>query len=101
VAKVEGYFFLFIYRTTFPYSLYLLEVFNVITCTSIFIAPFRCGAGPRSCVLISVLALGGEGLGTAGLPESKLREFCREAGFSQVRRLPIEDPFNVIYEIKP
>jgi SAM-dependent methyltransferase len=48
------------------------------------------------------LALGGEGLGTAGLPESKLREFCREAGFSQVRRLPIiEDPFNVVYEIKP
>jgi SAM-dependent methyltransferase len=47
------------------------------------------------------LALGGEGLGTAGLPESKLREFCREAGFSQVRRLLIEDPFNVVYEIKP
>ncbi len=47
------------------------------------------------------LAAGGEGLGTAGLPESKVREFCKEAGFRTVHRLPIENPFNVLYEIKP
>jgi hypothetical protein len=54
VAKVEGYFFLFIYQTTFPYSLHLLEAFNVITYTS-FYPLFRSGTGPRGCVLISVL----------------------------------------------
>jgi SAM-dependent methyltransferase len=47
------------------------------------------------------LAGHGEGLGTMGLPEPKLRELCAEAGFSDVRRLPIEDPFNNLYEIKP
>ncbi len=46
------------------------------------------------------LAVGGEGLGTAGLPESKVRELCKEAGFSKVNRVPIENPFNVLYEIK-
>ena len=43
----------------------------------------------------------GEGLGTAGLPERKLQEFCREAGFSNVRRVPLEHPFNTLYEIMP
>jgi SAM-dependent methyltransferase len=43
----------------------------------------------------------GEGLGTAGLPEGKLQEFCREAGFSNVRRVPLEHPFNSLYEIMP
>jgi SAM-dependent methyltransferase len=46
------------------------------------------------------LAHGGEGLGTCGLPEAKVRELCDEAGFGDVRRLPIENPFNVLYEIK-
>jgi SAM-dependent methyltransferase len=47
------------------------------------------------------LAHGGEGLGTVGLPEAKVRELCAEAGFSDVRRLPIEDPFSIVYEITP
>jgi 2-polyprenyl-3-methyl-5-hydroxy-6-metoxy-1,4-benzoquinol methylase len=47
------------------------------------------------------LAHGGEGLGTVGLPEAKVRELSTEAGFSSVRRLPFEDPFDVVYEIKP
>ena len=47
------------------------------------------------------LADHGEGLGTLGLPESKLRTLSTEAGFSAVRRVPIEDPFNVLYEITP
>lgn len=41
----------------------------------------------------------GEGLGTLGLPEGKLRELCLEAGFSNVRRVPIDLPFNILYEI--
>ena len=47
------------------------------------------------------LAGGGEGLGTLGLPESKVRELCAEAGFSSVRKLPLENPFNNIYEVTP
>jgi SAM-dependent methyltransferase len=43
----------------------------------------------------------GEGLGTAGLPESKLDELCREAGFSKVSRVPLENPFNNLYEVRP
>jgi 2-polyprenyl-3-methyl-5-hydroxy-6-metoxy-1,4-benzoquinol methylase len=47
------------------------------------------------------LANGGEGLGTMGLPETKVRELCAAAGFSSVRRLPIQNPFNALYEAKP
>jgi 2-polyprenyl-3-methyl-5-hydroxy-6-metoxy-1,4-benzoquinol methylase len=47
------------------------------------------------------LAHGGEGLGTCGMPEAKVRELCAEAGFGSVTRLPVENPFNVIYEAKP
>ena len=47
------------------------------------------------------LAHHGEGLGTAGIPESKMRELAAEAGFSQVRRVPMENPFNILYEITP
>ena len=46
------------------------------------------------------LAAGGEGLGTMGLPEPKLQELCLEAGFSSVRRA-WEDPFRVLFEVKP
>jgi hypothetical protein len=47
------------------------------------------------------LAEGGAGLGTMGLPETRLRSLAEEAGFSSVRRLPLENPFNSLYEIKP
>jgi SAM-dependent methyltransferase len=47
------------------------------------------------------LAAGGVGLWTLGLPESKLREMCIEAGFRSVERFPLENPFNVFYGIKP
>jgi SAM-dependent methyltransferase len=43
----------------------------------------------------------GEGLGTVGLPEGKLQELAREAGFSNVRRVPLENPFNNFYELQP
>jgi 2-polyprenyl-3-methyl-5-hydroxy-6-metoxy-1,4-benzoquinol methylase len=46
------------------------------------------------------LANGGEGLGTCGLPESKLRELALAAGFGSVRKLPLENPFNNLYELK-
>lgn len=46
------------------------------------------------------LAHGGAGLGTCGLPEAKARELCAQAGFSQVRRVPMENPFNNLYEAR-
>ena len=47
------------------------------------------------------LAGHGEGLGALGLPEARLQELCLEAGFSNVRRVPLENPFNNLYEIQP
>ena len=43
----------------------------------------------------------GEGLGTVGLPESKVRELCLEAGFSSVQRAPIDNPFNSFFVATP
>lgn len=51
--------------------------------------------------MMTSLAHHGEGLGTAGLPESKMRELSAEAGFSHVRRIQMENPFNILYEITP
>jgi len=51
--------------------------------------------------MTSSLAHHGEGLGTVGIPESKMRELSAEAGFSHVRRVPMENPFNILYEITP
>jgi 2-polyprenyl-3-methyl-5-hydroxy-6-metoxy-1,4-benzoquinol methylase len=47
------------------------------------------------------LANGGVGLGTLGLHEPKMRESCEEVGFRNVRCVPIENPFNKLYEVKP
>jgi len=58
------------------------------------------GVSVLYCMTTS-LAGQGEGLGTVGLPEGKLRELSMEAGFSSVRRVPLENPFNILYEIQP
>ena len=47
------------------------------------------------------LANGGVGLGTVGFHEPKVRELCGAAGFSSVRKVPLENPFNTLYEVKP
>jgi SAM-dependent methyltransferase len=46
------------------------------------------------------LANGGVGLGTVGFHEPKVRELCGAAGFSNVRKVPVENPFNSLYEVK-
>jgi 2-polyprenyl-3-methyl-5-hydroxy-6-metoxy-1,4-benzoquinol methylase len=63
------------------------------------IATMYYGASVFYCMTTS-LAHGGAGLGTHGLPEARLRELCLEAGFTSVRRTPIEDPFDILYEVK-
>ena len=45
------------------------------------------------------LAQDGEGLGTLGLPESRLRQLAGKAGFGQVRRVEMDNPFNTLYEL--
>jgi hypothetical protein len=45
------------------------------------------------------LAQGGEGLGTFGLTESRMRKLCAEAGFSAVRTAPLS--FHMLYEAEP
>ena len=64
------------------------------------IAVVKLGASIHFCMTTS-LAQGGLGLGTVGLPEGKVKEFTREAGFTSVRRLPVEHPLNVLYETRP
>jgi 2-polyprenyl-3-methyl-5-hydroxy-6-metoxy-1,4-benzoquinol methylase len=61
---------------------------------------FFYGASVLYCMTTS-LAHDGEGLGTLGLHEPKVRELCAEAGFSSVQRVPLENPFNNLYEVKP
>jgi SAM-dependent methyltransferase len=47
------------------------------------------------------LANNGAGLGTLGFHEAKVHELCEKAGFTSVRRVPLENPFNNLYEAKP
>jgi 2-polyprenyl-3-methyl-5-hydroxy-6-metoxy-1,4-benzoquinol methylase len=58
------------------------------------------GASVLYCMTTS-LANGGVGLGTLGFNEKTAREMCAKAGFSKVKRLPLENPFNIVYEIRP
>jgi SAM-dependent methyltransferase len=52
------------------------------------------------CLPVS-LAAGGAGLGTLGLPPAVLTNLAVEAGFSTVRQVQIDNPFNNLYEISP
>jgi 2-polyprenyl-3-methyl-5-hydroxy-6-metoxy-1,4-benzoquinol methylase len=45
------------------------------------------------------LAQDGAGLGTCGFNEHTARRLCAEAGFGTVRRVEIDNPFNILYEI--
>ena len=46
------------------------------------------------------LAEGGEGLGTLGLPEPVLRQLAAKAGFTHVRHVAMDNPFNSLYELE-
>ncbi|MFD7554375.1 hypothetical protein ACFV9E_07510 [Streptomyces sp. NPDC059835] len=47
------------------------------------------------------LANGAAALGTCGMPEAVVREPCTEAGCTSVARSTQEDPFNLLYAIRP
>jgi hypothetical protein len=44
---------------------------------------------------------GGVGLGTLGLPPSRLEQLCRQAGFSRFHLHDVGDPANLYYEVRP
>jgi SAM-dependent methyltransferase len=47
------------------------------------------------------LAHGGTGLGTCGFNPHTADAMCADAGFSSVRRIDMENPFNNLYEARP
>jgi SAM-dependent methyltransferase len=56
------------------------------------------GASVLHCMSLS-LGEGGVGLGTAGVTEAKLKELAFAAGFTSIRSVPIQNPFNTLYEL--
>jgi SAM-dependent methyltransferase len=63
------------------------------------LAKFTYSASTLYCMTTS-LSQGGAGIGTCMGPR-KAEELAQEAGFGSFRRLPIEDPFTVVYEVRP
>ena len=50
--------------------------------------------------LTTSLAHGGAGIG-AVMGEPKARELAAKTGFSSFQRVPVQDPFSALYELKP
>lgn len=59
------------------------------------------GFSITSCMSSATSEPGGMGLGTVGLPASKLQELTSAAGFSRFQRHDPGEPSNVYYEIRP
>jgi SAM-dependent methyltransferase len=57
------------------------------------------GCSVLYCMSVS-LAHDGAGLGTCGLHHPKLEEIATAAEFGRVRKLPLENPFNNLYELR-
>ncbi len=64
------------------------------------VATLMYGVSIVYCMTTS-LAHGGHGLGTLGLPEARVRDLCAGGGFGSVARIPLEDPFNALYAVRP
>lgn len=86
-----------------PGGIYVLLEFNAgetLGANTGPLGPYLYASSVLYCMTTS-LAQGGAGLGTAGMSESTVRRLCGEAGFAGVRRLPLDDPFHAIYEVRP
>ena len=62
--------------------------------------PFMYAMSLHFCMTTS-LANNGAGLGTVGLPESKVKEYCDLVGFSRVKKIETDHPLNSVFEIRP
>jgi SAM-dependent methyltransferase len=63
------------------------------------IATLLYGFSVMLCMPVS-LAEGGAGLGTLGLPEPRLRELADRAGFAELQRIEMDNPFNALYALR-
>ena len=59
------------------------------------------GSSVASCLPSGLSEPGGAGLGTLGLPPSRLEGLCRDAGFGRFTVHDIADPANLYYEVRP
>jgi 2-polyprenyl-3-methyl-5-hydroxy-6-metoxy-1,4-benzoquinol methylase len=59
------------------------------------------GSSVASCLPSGLSEAGGAGLGTLGLPPSRLEALCRSAGFSRFTLHDVGDPANLYYEVRP
>ena len=64
------------------------------------IATLMYGVSILYCLTTS-LAHNVHGLGTLGLPAAAVRELCGAAGFTAIEPIPLEDPFNALYAVRP
>lgn len=59
------------------------------------------GGSVSSCLPSGLSDPGGAGLGTLGLPPSRLETLCRDAGFGRFQIHDAADPANLYYEVRP
>lgn len=59
------------------------------------------GGSVAACLPSGLSEPGGAGLGTLGLPPSRLEALCRRAGFSRCTLHDVGDPANLYYEVRP
>ena len=59
------------------------------------------GTSVLTCMASALSEPGGAGLGTLGLPASRLEGMARAAGFTRFRKLDVDHPVNAFYEIRP
>lgn len=59
------------------------------------------GSSVAGCLPSGLSEPGGAGLGTLGLPPTRLEALCRDAGFSRFRLHDAGDPANLNNEIRP
>jgi SAM-dependent methyltransferase len=65
------------------------------------VAAMLYGNSVASCLPSGLSEPGGAGLGTLGMPPSRLEKLCRDAGFSRFRVHDVGDPANLYYEVRP
>jgi 2-polyprenyl-3-methyl-5-hydroxy-6-metoxy-1,4-benzoquinol methylase len=65
------------------------------------VAAMLYGNSVASCLPSGLSEPGGAGLGTLGLPPSRLEKLCRDAGFSRFQVHDVGDPANLYYEVRP
>ena len=65
------------------------------------VAAMLYGNSVASCLPSWLSEPGGAGLGTLGLPPSRLERLCRQAGFSRFLVHDVGDPANLYYEVQP